>query len=392
MRDSWRFGTIFLVLALGSAPAGEAAQVVPPEPPLAAGIDALTSNVWHSIKPDFKLPSEYPDAQLSPYDGFSTNVYRSRTGTVLIRTGLTSKAAGWGPGYYSNAFMEWDLKANSGKVVDVFTWGGGSYGDGRLLDSFQDRPSPSPRHTYDCLAYVESEDAVYFIGSTSYRMFITKGELSEEGNRAKEACSLGERSTWRFSCAEKKWTRIETAPWKTDTTALEAHLVHWPEGGKLLFAYHAGKCAEFDLKTRQWTETFSPKNIGAMSLYESRSTWDGKRQRWVFRRGTQLCSYDPAAREYTLLPGMFPAPSDKKDPLNNTQSIAYNSKHDAYVTTGPTANDTWVFYPETSQWKHLRGGETKLPPWAYLKYDPLTDTMVLNYQLKTYVLRYTPAK
>lgn len=33
MRDSWKLGTIFLVLAFDSAPAGEAAQAVPPPPP-----------------------------------------------------------------------------------------------------------------------------------------------------------------------------------------------------------------------------------------------------------------------------------------------------------------------------------------------------------------------
>jgi hypothetical protein len=62
--------------------------------------------------------------------------------------------------------------------------------------------------------------------------------------------------------------------------------------------------------------------------------------------GNATVEWDPATRQFTALPRMYPATEDmkkdlKKDPLYNSEAIAYNSKYDVYFTTGPTANDTW---------------------------------------------------
>lgn len=375
------------LLAISSAVsrAGEA----PPALPVAETGKALAANTWYEAKPELKFPENLKDPEWATGDGFSTNVYRVKTGTILVRTGIGSKDAGLSPGYYSNATVEWDLSANRGQAIDVFNYGGGSYGNGRLLPAFKDHPTPAPRHTYDAFTYVESEDAVYFMGGISYRMFTTK----EFEQAAKDMVAICEKSLWKFSCADRRWTRVgENVEHGKNHTSVENHMIYWPEANKILFAYHNGRCADFDLKTQKWSELYTPKGSGQMSLYEAWSTWDSKRQLWIFRHGARICAFDPRTKEYTMLPNMFDPPKDPQAPLNNSQSIAYISKYDVYLTSGPTGNDTWVYDPNTTQWSRIQGGNGKLPNWAYMKCDPKTDTIALNSNLRFFRFSYKPSK
>ncbi|MBI5288061.1 MAG: hypothetical protein HY873_03720, partial [Chloroflexi bacterium] len=251
------------------------------------------ANTWAETKPAFKLPADVKDAQWTTGDGYSDNVYRSKTGTILIRTGIDSKSAGYSPGYYTNTTVEWDLKTNQAETVDVANWGGGSYGKGKLLPAFKERPTPSPRHTYDGLAYVESEDALYMMCGANWKTCLGEGVDAD----AKEALKKDDASTWKFTFADRRWTRIDGSIrqfWDGNRCSpYESHLGHWPEGGKLLFFNDGGNLyAEFDLKAQKW-EKVELKGKCPMSLYGARSTWDSKRALWVFRCGPKLCTFDP---------------------------------------------------------------------------------------------------
>src|SRR5690349_19284772 len=49
---------------------------------------AIPPNTWVAVKPDFALPDNLKDAKWNGGDGYSCSVYRSKTGGVLIRTGM----------------------------------------------------------------------------------------------------------------------------------------------------------------------------------------------------------------------------------------------------------------------------------------------------------------
>ncbi|MBI3831658.1 MAG: hypothetical protein HY291_19210 [Planctomycetes bacterium] len=347
------------------------------------------ANTWAEAKPTFKLPKDVKDAQWTTGDGFSDNVYRSKTGTLLIRTGIDSKSVGYSPGYYSNTTVEWNLKTNQAETVDVANWSGGSYGHGKLLPAFKDRPTPSPRHTYDGLAYVESEDALYMMCGANWKTCLGEGVDPE----AKEELKKDNASTWKFSFVEKRWTRIDGSIrqfWdEYKSSPYESHLRYWPEGGKLLFLNDSGRLyAEFDLKTQKW-EKAELKGKCPMTLYEARSTWDSKRALWVFRLGPKLCTFDPKAKEFKELSNAYELSGDKKDPRGGMKGITYISKHDVYLINGPTAEDTWVYDPIKSAWSQVKAGGPKLVN-GYLQYDAQTDLVVLSYQLTAFTFHYQP--
>ena len=362
----------------------------------AATTTDLKPNTWTAVKIDAALPADLQGARWDTGDGFSNSVYRAKTGTVLIRTGIDCKTAGLSPGYYSNTTVEWDLAADKARVVEVANWGGGSYGKGKLLPTFKDHPTPSPRHTYDGICYVESEDAVYMMLGANWKTCLGEGVDPE----AKKALALDDQSTWRYSFADDRWTRIDGSVWQFwsqyKASPYESHMRHWPAGGKLLYLNSDANChAEFDLKTRKW-EKVELKGKCPMSLYEARSTWDAKRGLWVFRHGPQACTYDPAKREFKALQDIYPMPNPmpkgEKDARRGAQGITYNSKHDVYFTSGPTGNDTWIYSPEKGAWTNLKCGETPLRGWAYLQYDPKTDITVLSHQFTAFKFRYVPEK
>ena len=73
------------------------------------------------------VESDVKGARWKPADGYCGSTFRTKTGTLISRTGVESKSAGLNPGFYSNATLEWDMSANVARVIDVANWGGGSY-------------------------------------------------------------------------------------------------------------------------------------------------------------------------------------------------------------------------------------------------------------------------
>jgi hypothetical protein len=76
--------------------------------------------------------------------------------------------------------------------------------------------------------------------------------------------------------------------------------------------------------------------------------------------------------------------------------IAYNSKNDVYIVTGPTGNDTKVYHIppdgtpiENGSWSTVYGGTDSLPD-GYPQYDPAADQVLLVRQHYAYRFRYDP--
>jgi len=375
-----------LVLAARTAAGESAAPATPVE---------LALNTWVKAAIDWKaaLPPEVKDASWTTGDGYSDSVWRSKTGTVIVRTGVNSRSAGYSPGYYTNTSAEWDPRTDTAKVVDIAAWGGGSGGGGRLLEAYKDHPTPTPRHTYDGICYVPEEDSLYMLLGANWKIQFgnateeAKAELAKDGGR-----------TWKYSFETKRWTCIEDNVWKlAKCSPYENHMTHWAAGGKLIFLNDGGSLyAEFDLKERKWAQA-KLANKCPMSLYNARSTWDTKRSLWVLRLGPNLCTFDPAKREFTALPKPWDiAPPDKNDktakadPRLAGKGVCYVSKHDAYLVAGPTGDDTMVYRAADGSWESVKGGAIALPN-GYCQYSPELDLVLMNMQLDCFKLRYVPA-
>jgi len=89
-------------------------------------------NVWVKAEIDQKAAlatADVKDAGWAFTDGYSDSVYRSSTGTVLIRTGIRSKVAKYSPGFYTNTTVEWNPRVDKASVLEIAQWSGGSYGN-----------------------------------------------------------------------------------------------------------------------------------------------------------------------------------------------------------------------------------------------------------------------
>lgn len=357
-------------------------------------------NTWTRVEIDWAevLAREVEDGRWVTTDGYSDNVLRTRTGEVLIRTGIESKTLGTSPGFYTNTTVAWKLATDEARVVEISNFGGGSYGHGRLLPAFAEHETPTPRHTYDGICYVPEEDAMYQMLGANWRVggriALRKGAAED----AKRQLEIDNRSTWRYGFTSGRWKRIDHNVWKFfKTSPYESHLAHWPEGGKLLFLDDGGShYAEFDLKTQRWQKQQLAGQC-PMRLYNARSTWDSRRGLWVFRLGPRLCTFDPKTRTFAKLPDCWqlqPATSPEKkkqEPRWASKGICYISRHDAYLVTGPTGNDTRVYDVATGRWTDLQGGDIELVN-GYCQYEPQSDLVVMSYQLQCYRLRYMPGR
>jgi len=349
----------------------------------------IKANTWVDAKLNYIIPEKYHSKNWSTTDGFCDSLYRSKTGSILIRTGIISKKLGIYPGYYSNTQMEWNLATNKVEVIDVFNWGGGSGGKGKLLPGFKENPSPGPRHTYDGMAYDSDEDAMYLMLGAYYK---TGGVKAEE--EAKKQLALDAKSTWKFTFKDRKWHRIEgnvNQLWK-GLSPFELHLEYWPSAKKILYLGGNGKSyAEFDTKTQKWTKV-KLKNRLPVGTFGARSTWDSKREHWVFRLGSSVGYIDPKTKSCSSLPKLpdkFSVVKEGRKSWHRYKSIAYISKHDVFIVTGETGNDTYVYDHKTKKWEQVLGDELKLPN-GYIEYDVKTDLIGLVSNKVAYKFRYVP--
>jgi len=348
----------------------------------------IPANTWMPAKAEFALPADIKDARWVTTDGYCGSTFRTASGEIISRSGVRSKAMGLTPGFYSNATLGWNLSTGKVRVIDVARhWGGGSYGGGRLLAGFKQNEMPTPRHTYDGLTYVPETDTMYFVLGANWRI---GGRGADEA--AKRQLAIDNRSTWKYSFKTGRWTRIDHNVYKFfKCSPYEAHLQYWPEGKKLLFLNDGGsKYAQFDLATEKWSQVKLASRC-PQSLYNARSTWDSKRALWVFRLGPKTCTFDPKTSSFTALPDAYDMPADRKDKRRSWKGIVYIPKHDTYLMTGPTGNETRVLKAGEAKWRTIAGGEIELVN-GYPQYDPKTDRVGLIYQTKAFLFRYDPQK
>jgi len=343
-------------------------------------------NTWINPNLRFVLPSGVPGAQWQTGDGYCTALGRVGHGTVLWRTGVGQNSSvahpKLDPGFYSNALLQWTPSADTARVIDIFNWDGGSYSEFSPLPAFYTDTTPVPRHTYDGLAYVEEQDALYL-------MLGAYGRGAPAGGEALRLYSLDDTaSTWKFTFSDGNWRRIRgniRRFWSSVYTVsnYESHLRHWPAGRKLLFVNDGGNYhAEFDLQTETWTNISSSALRAPFSLYNARSAWDSKRALWIFRNGKDVCTYDPSARTYARLP-------DIRSDTALGRGIAYDSRHDAYIAPIQATTATAVFSPGSAAWTEISGSVTLPDAWA--AYDSLSDWVCYVNQQNVLKFRYNPA-
>lgn len=395
---------VAMIVALTLAAERQSLAGNAPPAPAATQPSTMPDNTWVAANIDFKAAlagyGQPLDAWMTS-DGYSDSALRAKTGNVLIRTGVVSKKLGIYPGFYTNTTVEWDLKTDTARIVDVANWGGGSYGGADPLPTYKEHATPNPRHTYDGICYVPEEDSLYMLFGAYMRM------INEKATPQGKAIVESEKdNTWKFSFATSRWTRIDGSPKKLGLpirSIYETHLAHWPEGKKLLFLDSGGgNGAEFDLAAGQWKAAPAANKPG-MSLYHARSTWDSKRSLWVFRKGPDVCTYDPKERKFEKLPdcwdlgispeerlknGSADKPADKR---LNWKGICYISKYDSYLVTGPTGDDTMVYHVGQKKWRSVKGGAAELPN-GYCQYNQELDLVALNFQLQCFKFRYVPAE
>lgn len=345
----------------------------------------IPNNTWVDAGLTYIPPPDVPDATWQRGDGYCGTTFRTKTGTVLFRSGVVSKQRGWNPGFYSNATLEWAPASQEARVIEVANWGGGSYNAGVLLPEFEQHPTPTPRHTYEGMVYVESKDAMYFMLGANWRI------AAKAEPRVKEVFEENNRVTWKYTFADKRWTAIPShiSQLGYKGSPYESHMKWWPERKRILFLDDVARFhAEFDPETERWTK-LELAGRSPMSLFGARSAWDSRRQRWVFRHGAKACYFDPVTRTFTAMPDLFPAPEDKKDLLHKLKGIAYIPPYDVYIAVGLNGNDTQVFDIEKNVWSTIRGGDIAFPR-GYLEYDAANDLLVLVYQHQAFRFRYKP--
>ncbi len=384
-----RYGAVAAFLGLMCAVAGDARGA------------ELAPNTWVKVEVDFsKALADFLGGKKGGWsqgDGFSDNLYRAKTGEVLIRTGVVCREIGWSPGFYTNASVLWDLKTDTAKVINVANWGGGSSGFGKLLPAFKDHQTPTPRHTYDGMAYVPEKDVMYMMLGANWRVG-GRGATPEAKAQLKKDGGI----TWKYDFKTGRWSGIDHHVRNVlgKVYPYESHMRYWPKGGKLLFLDSGGKnCAEFDLEQEKW-EKVALKGKCPMSLYNARSAWDSKRGIWIFRLGPRLCTFNPETRTFEKLPDCYDMKIPTRDELKKMKKeerdtrlfmkgVCYISKHDRYLVCGPTGNDTAAYDPEAKKWTAVKGGDLKLTN-GYMKYNPELDLVAMNFQLRCFKFRYVP--
>ncbi|MBL8026953.1 MAG: T9SS type A sorting domain-containing protein [Fibrobacteres bacterium] len=343
----------------------------------------IPSNTWVKSTLTFRLPSNVTGAYWSTTDGYCTSIFDDSTGRLLWRTGVgQSGATGCklDPGYYSNTFLSWNAIKDTAYAIDLFNWGGGSGGSGCLLPGFATDTTPSPRHTYDGITYCKSNHSVYLMAGANWKLTL---DTTRSPIDARNMLLLDDSSTWRLSLNDGKWHRIHGSIrqyWNGYAASpYESHLRAWPEGGKLLYVNDGGdKHAEMNLSTEKWTNITTAALKAPMSLYNARSCWDRKRQLWVFRNDTNVCTYNPSTRTYKKLPSCK---------VSGSQAISYDSRRDVYVAAGLAMNSVRYFrYSDTSWVAPVIANSAALPS-GYLAYDSTNDLHLLVYQQATHRFR-----
>ncbi|HKK05772.1 MAG TPA: hypothetical protein VKA50_07985 [Gammaproteobacteria bacterium] len=339
-------------------------------------VSQLPINEWVAVTPGVELaPGVATDTTLTGNArNYGNTTYRPMSGEIVYYEGIQD--SNHDIDYYADAIAGWDIDQNRILIRKVTNWGGSLYSGGYLLNNFSDDPTPSPRHVYDAFTYVPNRDLIALILGANSKMV-----SSSSSQAARDALNTDNKSTWLYHFSDSSWDRRidnnirQFWPSQYDVSPYESHLHYWPGHDKLIFLDSYGTHgAQYDLATRKWTETTPvnspPGNVAAGNLYNALSTWDRKRDRWVFRSdNSNLFFYDPATRKYSDLP----------DPpgLSGSGDITYMSDVDKYLVVGLNGSETWIFDPTTNQWSQIDGGAADFSGGheRYVEYDDTTGVV-----------------
>jgi hypothetical protein len=347
-------------------------------------------NLWIEAEPGLQVPPELAHTHYIGASGYGNVLYRTLTGDIIYLDGIMEDDPTgdcfYAQTFYANTIYAWNMAGDTLSLLKAMNYGGGSYGYGCLLPAFADEPTPSPRHTYEGFVYVEPEDALYLqLGAY--------GRMRENATaEALAALDMDDLSTWKYTFADNRWQRIDgnirqfwPGIYGSDGVSdYESHMVYWPSGNRLLFVNDNGNNhAEFLLDTQTW-QAVDTVSDAPFSLYEARSAWDPVRERWVFRKDTDVAFYDPAARDYAVLPSCD---------VTGTPGITYIPRWDVYFIVGLTAAQTRVFHPDSETWETIDGGDIDFGDTRFLypMYDPVTDRVgLVRVENRHFWFRYVP--
>jgi len=360
--------------------------VVESSGPLA--VDQLPINEWVQVKPGLVLAAGVPsDTEIVPHAvNYGNSTYRSATGEVVFYEGAQNSSLR--EDYYADAVASWDVGNNVVTINKLTNWGGSLYSGGWLLPDFQSDVTPAPRHVYDAFAYVSNRDELMLILGANSKLRTGTNVTSA----AKTALDTDQHSTWIYQFGANSWERREDGNIRTFWPSIytvsnyESHLKYWPEKDRMLFLDSNGThAAEYDFKSKSW-EQITLQSSPPDSLYGALSTWDSKRQRWVFRNGSTFFYYDPQTHTY----GTLPSPTG----LSGGSDVTYINDSDEYLAIGATAAETRIFNPNTGTWKSLNAGGATFSGVnndQYIEYDSETGLVAMLTQGGDYyVLRYQP--
>lgn len=308
---------------------------------LSLGVLSAAENVWVEVK----LPQILPAGRKGSVAGTNWGgvAYRSANHSLLVYDRYTGEEYPYA--IYANAMTAWELNSNVMRVH-------------KITDT-----APLSRHTYEVWTYVDEKDAIYTM----------KG-----AHRGCEVMDDGREVMWKYTFNDNTWKPVTTVV--PIVNGCEGKTMYWKAGNRLLFIDGGGKgIHEFDLATETAWKPVTSTNPPGNFVYGGTSTWDTKRDQWVFYSGklAELRVYNPQTRVFSNLPAV----GDARPPLSIEGSephrigITYIPNSDEYVIASQKTG-TWAFDLATRTWRQVTTDTVmKLTRNTYLWYDPATSIL-----------------
>lgn len=290
------------------------------------------ANTWNETHPSFVLPEGRHGSIIGT--SWNTWTYRAKDNSLLYYDRYVGEE--FPNTIYGNTLTAWSLDSN------------------RVTALVMHDTVPSERHTYEAFVYVDSLDAVYMmLGAT-------------------HGCG-SDGKMWEYSFATGSWRVVSTTV--PDAYGCEVHMQYWKKGHQILFLSGDNKVFSFDFSSHQWSPwsiTFPPE----VDVYNAKSTWDTKRDLWVFyggNTGNNLAAFDPSTKRFTLLT----APGLRPKAYSHT-GITYLPGYDAFMIAGGiTGTETWVYENATHMWHVVSGANVPDDGFTSLFYSSKNDQVYL---------------
>jgi hypothetical protein len=352
-------------------------------------------NTWVAIDWELKihdgaLPPGIKTGRYASNHHYGGMAYRPASGRTLILDGYAERMGDsvlGTPTIYANSLYGLD------PVKGVYhLYKTSNYRGAEPMPRNVEEPTPSPRHTYECFAYVADTDSLY-LWTGANKM---NGYAAREGTREKVGRYAPKRwvsnenrkilGMWAWSFRDRKWRTIDRCK-QYPPGGYENAMVYLPATKKIWFVSTGGEVWTFDIKGEQWTkESMKMK----WNRYRGTTFADTKRNRIVSYSGKQtrngqatgcaLGVLDVATGTFRELGGKGPRPPAPR----SDGGMCYHSKHDLYVAFGGAGRltDNHVFDPDTNTWRQFApaANVTVKAKQSFVKltYDSVNDLVVMS--------------